>query len=176
MYRLSAIRRVTGFRAVSDEAVLVLVLAKADSEDSHHRLKTKQKKKKAVWKDEGVRFHTEALWDFHSKRIFAAASESPEISNMYSKRWVELNHSHNFCYLYAFILLLLSWNLYSYSKARHQNEIRKVFLRRFPLNRFLAKTPRVNNIPIKSFSKICRSKSTLNCSSRHSCIKLKHPT
>ena len=30
------------------------------------------------------------------------------------------------------------------SQARHQNEIRKVFLRRFPLSRFLAKTLRVN--------------------------------
>ena len=29
-------------------------------------------------------------------------------------------------------------------QARHQNEIRKVFLRRFPLSRFLAKTLRVN--------------------------------
>ena len=35
-----------------------------------------------------------------------------EISNEYSKRWVESNHTHNFWYLYAFI----SWNLYSYSK------------------------------------------------------------
>ena len=34
-------------------------------------------------------------------------------------------------------------------QARHQNEIRKVFLRRFPL----AKTLRVNKIATKSFSK-----------------------
>ena len=39
------------------------------------------------------------------------------------------------------------------SQARHQNEIRKVFLRHFPLSRFLAKTLRVNKIAIKSFSK-----------------------
>ena len=39
------------------------------------------------------------------------------------------------------------------SQARHQNEIRKVFLRRFPLSRFLAKTLRVNKIAMKSFSK-----------------------
>ena len=39
------------------------------------------------------------------------------------------------------------------SQARHQNEIRKVFLRRFPLSTFLAKTLRVNKIAMKSFSK-----------------------
>ena len=39
------------------------------------------------------------------------------------------------------------------SQARHQNEIRKVFLRRFLLSRFLAKTRRVNKIAMKSFSK-----------------------
>ena len=38
------------------------------------------------------------------------------------------------------------------SQARHQNEIRKVVLRRFPLSRFLAKTLRVNKIAMKSFS------------------------
>ena len=36
-----------------------------------------------------------------------------EISNEYSERCVESNHTHNFWYLYAFILLLISWNLYS---------------------------------------------------------------
>ena len=41
----------------------------------------------------------------------------------------------------------------SESQGRHQNEIRKVFLRRFPLSRFLAKTLRINKIAIKSFSK-----------------------
>ena len=39
------------------------------------------------------------------------------------------------------------------SQARHQNKIRKVFVRRFPLSRFLAKTLRVNKIAMKSFSK-----------------------
>ena len=39
------------------------------------------------------------------------------------------------------------------SQARHQNEIRKIFLRRFPLSRLLAKTLRVNKIAMKSFSK-----------------------
>ena len=38
-------------------------------------------------------------------------------------------------------------------QVRHQNEIRKVFLRRFPLSRFLANAPRVNKIAMKSFSK-----------------------
>ena len=38
-------------------------------------------------------------------------------------------------------------------QARHQNKIRKVFRRRFPLSRFLAKTLRVNKIAMKSFSK-----------------------
>ena len=33
-------------------------------------------------------------------------------------------------------------------KARHQNELRKVFLQRFPLSRFLAKIPRVNKIKL----------------------------
>ena len=39
------------------------------------------------------------------------------------------------------------------SQARHQNELRKVFLRRFSLSSFLAKTLRVNKITVKSFSK-----------------------
>ena len=39
------------------------------------------------------------------------------------------------------------------SQARHQNEIRKIFLRRFPLSRFLAKTLRVNKNAMKSFPK-----------------------
>ena len=39
------------------------------------------------------------------------------------------------------------------SQARHQNKIRKVYLRRFPLTRFLAKTLKVNKIAMKSFSK-----------------------
>ena len=38
-------------------------------------------------------------------------------------------------------------------QARHQNKIQKVFLRRFPLSRFLAKTPGINKIVMKSFSK-----------------------
>ena len=36
-----------------------------------------------------------------------------------------------------------------------------------PLNRFLAKTPRVNKIALESFSKHCRPESTLNCRSHH---------
>ena len=39
------------------------------------------------------------------------------------------------------------------SQARHQNKIQKVFLRRLPLSIFLAKSPRVNKIVMKSFSK-----------------------
>ena len=43
----------------------------------------------------------------------------------------------------------------------------KVFLWRLPLSRCLAKTLRVKTkIAMKSFSKICRLKSTLNCSSQ----------
>ena len=38
-------------------------------------------------------------------------------------------------------------------KARYLTKIRKVFLRRFPLSRFLAKTLRVNKIAMKNFSK-----------------------
>ena len=57
-------------------------------------------------------------------------------------------------------------------QARHQNEIRKVFHRRFPLSRFLAKALRGNKIAMKSFSKkICRSELTLNSRSRQLCIK-----
>ena len=59
-------------------------------------------------------------------------------------------------------------------QARQQNKIQKVFLRWFHLSRFLAKTLRINNIVMKNFSKICRSESTLNCGSRHLCIKLTH--
>ena len=41
------------------------------------------------------------------------------------------------------------------NRVRHQwiNEIRKVFIRRFPLSSLLAKTLRVNKIPMESFSK-----------------------
>ena len=38
-------------------------------------------------------------------------------------------------------------------QGRHNNKIRKEFRRRFSLNRFLAKTLRVNKIAMKSFSK-----------------------
>ena len=48
----------------------------------------------------------------------------------------------------------------------------KIILRRQPLSRFLVRTLRVNKIVLKSFSKICRSDSTLNCRSHHSCKKL----
>ena len=38
------------------------------------------------------------------------------------------------------------------------------------------KTLRVNKTAMKSFSTICRSETTLNCRSRHSCIKITHTT
>ena len=38
-------------------------------------------------------------------------------------------------------------------QARHQNKIRKLFIRRFPPSRFLAKTLRVNKIAMNSFLK-----------------------
>ena len=38
-------------------------------------------------------------------------------------------------------------------QTRHQNKIQKVFLRRFPLSRFLARTLRANKSAMKSFSK-----------------------
>ena len=44
------------------------------------------------------------------------------------------------------------------------------------LSRFLAKTLRIIKAAMKSFSKICRSETTLNCRSRHSRIKLTHTT
>ena len=58
------------------------------------------------------------------------------------------------------------------------NNTKKIYLRRLPLSRFLAKTLKVNKIAMKSVSKqICRSESTLDCRSpRHSCIKLTHTT
>ena len=48
-----------------------------------------------------------------------------------------------------------------------------IFLRHLPLSRFLVKPLRVNNITMKSFSKICRSKSLLNCMSHNLYIKLR---
>ena len=46
-------------------------------------------------------------------------------------------------------------------RPRHQNEIRKQFLRRFPLSRFLAKTLSVKiKLPWKVSQKICCSEST----------------
>ena len=44
------------------------------------------------------------------------------------------------------------------------------------LSRLLVKTLSLNKIAMKSFSKICHSASTLNCRSRHLCIKLTHTT
>ena len=38
-------------------------------------------------------------------------------------------------------------------QARHQNEIRKVFFRRYPSSRFLKKNLRVNKIFLKKFLK-----------------------
>ena len=62
------------------------------------------------------------------------------------------------------------------SDISKKRNVKKTFLRRLPLSRFLAKTLRVNKIAIKSFSKICTLDSTLNCECRHSCIKLTHTT
>ena len=58
-------------------------------------------------------------------------------------------------------------------QARHQHKIQKVFLRLFPLSRFLVKTLRVNKIAMKSFS---RYLSTLNGTYSLSYIKLTHIT
>ena len=44
------------------------------------------------------------------------------------------------------------------------------------MNRFLKKTMKVNKIATKNFSKICRSKSTLNCRSHHLWIKWTYTT
>ena len=64
-------------------------------------------------------------------------------------------------YYYIFLLLftdfipvgLLDMKPEFLPQARHQNKIQKVFLRRYPLIRFLAKILRVNKIAIKSSSK-----------------------
>ena len=43
-------------------------------------------------------------------------------------------------------------NIYNMAQTRPHNKIQKVFLRRFPLSRFLAKTLRLKKIAMKSFS------------------------
>ena len=54
---------------------------------------------------------------------------------------------------------------------------KKLFLRRLPLSRFLAKTLESKlTCHEKVSQKICCSESTLNCRSRHSRIKLTHTT
>ena len=60
----------------------------------------------------------------------------------------------------------------SYVKYLPLNEnMKNIFLRPLPL-RFLAKIRKVNKITLKSFLKICRSESTLNCKAHHSCINI----
>ena len=63
-------------------------------------------------------------------------------------------------------------------QASKRNMGKKIFLRRFPFNRFLAKSLVVNkiNLPWKSLSKICRSEATLDCSVGPSFIKLTYST
>ena len=38
-----------------------------------------------------------------------------EVSNEYSKRWIDSSPTHNFWYLYTFIIILTSYSYYSYS-------------------------------------------------------------
>ena len=66
-------------------------------------------------------FWTEDWWEKVLEEIFffsyfVSWGLNQKISIEYSKRWVELNHTHNFWYFFTFILILISWNLYSYSK------------------------------------------------------------
>ena len=51
---------------------------------------------------------------------------------------------------------------------------KKYVFRRLRFDRLLTKTVRKIKMPWKSFSKVCRSMSTLNCRSRHTWIKLIH--
>ena len=43
---------------------------------------------------------------------------TPEISNEYSKQWGDSSHTHNFWYFSAFILILIPYSFYSYSKFK----------------------------------------------------------
>ena len=55
--------------------------------------------------------------NFYKLNIPHYTAHTTEILNEYSKSWIKSNHTHNFWYLYAFILILISWNLfYSYSE------------------------------------------------------------
>ena len=67
--------------------------------------------------------------------------------------------------------LLISW-----FKPNILNEMKyeTIFLRWLSLSRFLAKTLRINKIALKSWSKIYRLETILNCRSCHSYIKLTH--
>ena len=64
----------------------------------------------------------------------------------------------------------------SRSDVTNKTKYEKIFLWQFPLSRFLVKTRRVKKFTRKSFSKICRSESTVCCRSRHLGIKLKRTT
>ena len=67
------------------------------------------------------------------------------------------------CSIFAFFFLLCWYTSRSHRgllgkpgfepQARRKNQIQKVFLRRFSLSRFLAKSLRVNKIAMKGFSK-----------------------
>ena len=60
----------------------------------------------------------------------------------------------------------------SRSDISNLTKYNEIFLRRLTLSRFLVKTVSANISPMKNFSKICRSESSLNYRSHHSCIKI----
>ena len=70
------------------------------------------------------------------------------------------------CYLSVSVLLKLNcWG--SYPKPGIKTKYEKVFIRRVPFSRFLAKALVVKSFPWKRFSKICSLESILKCTSHH---------
>ena len=77
-----------------------------------------------------INFRSKVVYNYWAIDIWAddvSYVYASDIGNEYSKRWVDSNHTHNFWYLYAFILILntsttliqsLKYSFYSYLTIR----------------------------------------------------------
>ena len=59
----------------------------------------------------------------HNISVMRMPKYVSEIINKYSKRWIDPSHIYNFLCLYAFILILITRDLYSYSKFKELIEL-----------------------------------------------------
>ena len=93
--------------------------------------------------------------------IFVSFYNTSDRKHLYSKRILHTYSPQKWPWSSRQCVGLLNENPGFEPQARYQNKIRKVFLRRFPLSRFLLKNLRVIKMPWKVSQKIYRSESTL---------------